>query len=370
MCKYLLIIGKELRICLRKKSGSFQKDSFFEEAKGRMIIKEFYFHFLDLSLWAIWPIFFFAFSGKGRQNDGIDGRIELRWEPTRAPIEAVWPMRPGRTSRASFMSQMAQGDKSKDQIKKLTLVFIPDAKFIIHETCHWRVNHCVVSKLPGYLMVAPRNASIRMIDELSPEGLGEMGQVIADTVRILKDTFSPEHIYVSRYGHTPDCGWHFHVIPVYGWVKELYRNDPRYRVLEDERLDLPTLDLLSVDIRNQVDGKYYRTESSWIDSIRNRRMPEKSKRIYLIQIRDDTIEYLEKTNCRDVLDDLLREEHRYQGEGFSLTELADRVGDKSNMKIYSLRDLEWKWLELFCLSNGKEVPAYIFDPACSHTRLR
>jgi hypothetical protein len=29
-----------------------------------MIFKEFYFHFLDLSLWAIWPVFFFAFLGE------------------------------------------------------------------------------------------------------------------------------------------------------------------------------------------------------------------------------------------------------------------------------------------------------------------
>jgi hypothetical protein len=144
----------------------------------------------------------------------------------------------------------------------------------------------------------------------------------------------------------------------------------RGRGLEGERLDLSTLEMLSADLCERVDTKQNRTESSWMDAIHNNEIPEKSKRVYLIQIRDDNIEYLEKTNCREVLEGLLKGEHQYQGPEFSLQELSGRVGDKNNMKIYSLRDLEWKWLELFCLSNGKKVPAYISDPTCSHTRLR
>jgi len=47
----------------------------------------------------------------------------------------------------------------------------------------------------------------------------------------LTTILKPEHLYIGRYGHTPGHALHFHLIPICGWVKQLFFDDPRYRVL-------------------------------------------------------------------------------------------------------------------------------------------
>ena len=105
----------------------------------------------------------------------------------------------------------------------------PDS-LIITETDHWIVNHRVDSALPGYLMVAAKMETTHLFD-LPPAALAELGPLLATVQRALTELLSPEHLYVSRYGHMAGFSLHFHVIPIYGWVKKAFRADPRYRVL-------------------------------------------------------------------------------------------------------------------------------------------
>ncbi len=63
---------------------------------------------------------------------------------------------------------------------------------------------------------------------LSTEALNEMGSIIAQTENIIKKLFNPQYVYTSKYGHAANTPFHFHFIPVYQWIIELFWNDDRY----------------------------------------------------------------------------------------------------------------------------------------------
>jgi diadenosine tetraphosphate (Ap4A) HIT family hydrolase len=104
-------------------------------------------------------------------------------------------------------------------------------QLIINETEHWIINHRVESTLPGYLMIGSRKETTNLSD-LSSAAQAELGLLLAATQKALTDLFNPEHIYMGRYGHTEGHSIHFHIIPIYAWVKEAFAADERYRVLQ------------------------------------------------------------------------------------------------------------------------------------------
>jgi diadenosine tetraphosphate (Ap4A) HIT family hydrolase len=105
------------------------------------------------------------------------------------------------------------------------------AQFIIHETAHWILNHHLSSALPGYLMLGSR-AHVSSLAELSGEALAELGGLLATIQITLESQLKPKWLYISRFGHDPGYPLHFHFIPVYHWVEELFWKDARYRLLE------------------------------------------------------------------------------------------------------------------------------------------
>ncbi|MBB3452571.1 diadenosine tetraphosphate (Ap4A) HIT family hydrolase [Rhizobium sp. BK313] len=111
-----------------------------------------------------------------------------------------------------------------------TVYDIPE-RFQIAETEGWLVNHRINSVLPGYLMVSSKMFT-NDLSELSSEALAELGPLLAKAQNALKSGLGSERVYIGRYGHTPGYPIHFHVIPIYGWVEELFWNDARYRLLE------------------------------------------------------------------------------------------------------------------------------------------
>ncbi|MBZ9781574.1 HIT family protein [Pseudomonas sp. REP124] len=104
-------------------------------------------------------------------------------------------------------------------------------RFIIHETEHWILNHHMSSKLPGYLVLGTRYP-VRSLSDLPEEALIEMGPLLARVQKILQAELQPKWLYISRFGHDPRFPIHFHYIPVYSWVEDLFCKDDRYRVLK------------------------------------------------------------------------------------------------------------------------------------------
>jgi len=111
-------------------------------------------------------------------------------------------------------------------------MFVPPENLIIFESLHWRINQRIDAKLPGYLMMAPKDPNAVSFSTIAPDALVEMGPILAKVTRAVEDHLHPDHLYVGRYGHTIGHNLHFHIIPVYNWVAEAFRNDSRYRTLQ------------------------------------------------------------------------------------------------------------------------------------------
>src|SRR5471030_1144782 len=103
--------------------------------------------------------------------------------------------------------------------------------FIIHETAHWILNHHLSSALHGYLMLGSRT-HVNSLAELSDGALAELGGLLATIQKTIESELKPKWLYISRFGHDPSFPIHFHFIPVYHLVEDLFWKDGRYRVLE------------------------------------------------------------------------------------------------------------------------------------------
>jgi diadenosine tetraphosphate (Ap4A) HIT family hydrolase len=69
------------------------------------------------------------------------------------------------------------------------------------------------------------------LSDLSGEALSSMGTVFATVQRALM-ALGTTRVYIGRYGHSPGYPIHFHAIPIYEWVEDLFWKDDRYRLLE------------------------------------------------------------------------------------------------------------------------------------------
>jgi diadenosine tetraphosphate (Ap4A) HIT family hydrolase len=105
-------------------------------------------------------------------------------------------------------------------------------RFIVHETDHWVINHHMASALPGYLILGSRE-HVGSLSELPGAALAELGSLLARTQQVVEAQLRPKWLYISRFGHVPGHPIHFHFIPVYHWVEELFWKDERYRLLEN-----------------------------------------------------------------------------------------------------------------------------------------
>ena len=111
------------------------------------------------------------------------------------------------------------------------MAFRPPDHLVIAQTEHWIVNHRVDSRLPGYLMIGSRADTTNLFD-LPSAALGELGGLLACAQKVLQAVLHAEHVYLGRYGHQAGHAIHFHVIPIYAWVKEAFTADPRYAILK------------------------------------------------------------------------------------------------------------------------------------------
>jgi len=101
----------------------------------------------------------------------------------------------------------------------------------VTETDGWLVSHRSNSALPGYLIVSSKTFA-GDLSELPTSALCELGPLLAQVQGAIKQELNALRVYVGRYGHAPGHTVHFHVIPIYDWVEELFWQDSRYRVLE------------------------------------------------------------------------------------------------------------------------------------------
>jgi diadenosine tetraphosphate (Ap4A) HIT family hydrolase len=119
--------------------------------------------------------------------------------------------------------------------------FQPPENLVILQTEHWSINHRVDSALPGYLMLGVR-VPTNELSRLPAAALAELGTLLAQAQLALHTILNPEHLYIGRYGHMAGHALHFHIIPVCGWVKRGFFENPRYHVLRNLSRPSPTAD--------------------------------------------------------------------------------------------------------------------------------
>lgn len=103
------------------------------------------------------------------------------------------------------------------------------AEYVIAQTSGWSINHRINSALPGYLMIASLQ-NTNDLSDLPADTLANMGRVFASVQSALMG-LGARRVYIARYGHSPGYPIHFHAIPIYDWVEELFWRDVRYRAL-------------------------------------------------------------------------------------------------------------------------------------------
>ncbi len=112
-----------------------------------------------------------------------------------------------------------------------TKPFRPPSHLVVLETEDWVLNHRVDTVLPGYLMLGARSTANDLSD-MPPRALNEFGHLLAKVQQALTSVLKPDNLYIGRYGHTAGHALHFHLIPICGWVRQSFFDDPRYRVLK------------------------------------------------------------------------------------------------------------------------------------------
>ena len=103
--------------------------------------------------------------------------------------------------------------------------------FIIHESANWVVNHRTDSALPGYLMLSAKQMT-NSLAELPAEALTELGGLQAKIQLAIETHLHPKRLYIGRFGHDSGYSIHFHFIPIYLWIENLFWKDQRYRSLQ------------------------------------------------------------------------------------------------------------------------------------------
>jgi diadenosine tetraphosphate (Ap4A) HIT family hydrolase len=97
---------------------------------------------------------------------------------------------------------------------------------LIHETNNWILKHREDSKLPGYLILAAKTSSSESLSGLSYDSVNELGLLQTQATRYLELYLDAKLVYICRWGHQPGNQPHFHIVPLYEWVKKLYLEDP------------------------------------------------------------------------------------------------------------------------------------------------
>ncbi|MCE5323628.1 sigma-70 family RNA polymerase sigma factor [bacterium] len=141
----------------------------------------------------------------------------------------------------------------------------------------------------------------------------------------------------------------------------------RGKHLEDERvLDVQVkalpenvLRYINQGINNR--GRCYLSEGEWVSAIEAGKYPRKDRRVYLISVWPDNIEWLESADCDSILQKMRDEDEQLHTAIPSLPTLARLYGKKSGKRIYWVRDLEWKWIDLYLKEHPQIDPTGRFD---------
>ena len=121
----------------------------------------------------------------------------------------------------------------------------------------------------------------------------------------------------------------------------------RAKLLEADRPTVADLEAVPDDARRGISRASLRTESEWGREIELHGVPARTRRYYLVPVSDDTAPQLRTIEPEALLAQMREADLRLADRVPPLRELARRYADLTGARLYSLRDLEWKWTDAF-----------------------
>jgi len=82
---------------------------------------------------------------------------------------------------------------------------------LIHESPHWRVEHCVGPLDVGTLLVKPKRHTTR-VSNLTTAEAAELGPLLRRTAAVVDELVSPEQVYVCLWSHAGGQPVHIHYV--------------------------------------------------------------------------------------------------------------------------------------------------------------
>ncbi|MDX1587608.1 MAG: hypothetical protein R3296_01625 [Oleiphilaceae bacterium] len=85
------------------------------------------------------------------------------------------------------------------------------------------IEHCDSCSVPGYLIVTPL-AAVQSLDALPSQSVENLGPLLANVTRLVKETVNPLRIYCAQFGEE-QSQLHFHIFPRGVALTEEYLED-------------------------------------------------------------------------------------------------------------------------------------------------
>ena len=134
----------------------------------------------------------------------------------------------------------------------------------------------------------------------------------------------------------------------------------RAKLLEDERPTIGDVESLPTDLRQYL-SPACTSEAEWIRRIGAGDYPRKKRRVYLITVSEETVSDLETRDCGRVLSDIRDTNEAFLRSIPSMYDLASLYGNATGEGYYRVRDLEWKWIDLYLDAHPDVSRAGRFD---------
>ena len=90
----------------------------------------------------------------------------------------------------------------------------------------WAINANMTYSIPGYMYVTHKSAI--NFSDLCPTDTTELGLALKLATHAAEKVLDPENVLVGRFGLVHGHPIHFHITPVYKWVKEALKSNPKY----------------------------------------------------------------------------------------------------------------------------------------------
>ena len=137
----------------------------------------------------------------------------------------------------------------------------------------------------------------------------------------------------------------------------------------EDWLESSDLERLPEELRSTINTERHKAEAAWVEQILRGDIPAKRKLLYVLHVREESVDRLEQEPCEEILERLRQRDEAARAARPSLPAVAKRYGDRSSQRIYNLCGLERKWYASYYAEHAPERLAEWLNPNADRMRL-